>query len=133
MRVKKYIFFLLALGLACTSKSDDRILGIWEVQSKFYRATYKIEKKGKKLVGRILYYNDDTTVLRETGTDKDIFLTNLTYKKGAYVDAISGATKTQKESLTIKIRHKDTLEVKTYIMHKPLIEFWTRKKSQKPQ
>lgn len=133
MRIQKSIFFLLILMVACTSKIDDRILGTWEVQSKFYRATYKIEKKSKKLVGKILYYNDDTTIIRETGTDKDIFLTNLTYKKGTYIDAVSGATKTQKESLTIKIRHKDTLEVKTYIMHKPLIEFWTRKKSQKPQ
>ncbi len=111
--------------MGCSTQIDKRILGIWNVQSNFYKATYKIEKKGKKIIGKLLYYNDDTTVLHETNTDKDIFLHDLKYKNGVYVDAISGATTTK--NLTIKIKHQDTLEVTSYIIHKPLIEIWTRK------
>ena len=74
-----------------------------------------------------MYYNDDTTVLHKTNTDKDIFLHDLKYKNDVYVDAISGATKTTSKSLTIKIKHQDTLEITSYIRHQPLIETWTRK------
>ena len=109
------------------AKAPKEILGTWIVQSKFYKATYKIEKQNKKLIGKVIYYNDDTTILHETGTKKDIFLTNLKYKDDVYADAISGATQTNSEDLTIKIKHKDTLEVTSYIRHKPLVEIWTRK------
>ena len=125
--MKKAGILILMLSFAFCTKAPKEILGIWEVQSKFYRATYKIEKAGKKLIGKVIYYNDDTTVLHETGTEKDIFLSNLEYKDNVFVDAISGATQTNSESLTIKIIHKDTLEVTNYIRHKPLVEIWTRK------
>lgn len=125
--MKKIILSLLILLTACSTKIDERIFGTWNVQSNFYKATYKIEKQGEKLIGKVLYYNDDTTVLHETKTDKDIFLHDLKYKNNVYVDAISGATKTTSENLTIKIKHKDTLEVTSYINKKPLVENWTRK------
>ncbi|WP_299122029.1 hypothetical protein [uncultured Tenacibaculum sp.] len=125
--MKRYLFGLLIFLIGCSTRIDERILGIWNVQSSFYKATYKIEKQANKLVGKVIYYNDDTTIIRETGTDKDIFLNNLTYKDDTFVDAISGATQTNSDNLKIKIKHKDTLEVTSYIMHKPLIEIWVRK------
>ncbi|KAB1155276.1 MULTISPECIES: DUF2147 domain-containing protein [Tenacibaculum] len=125
--MKRYLFGLLIFLIGCSTQIDERILGIWDVQSSFYKATYKIEKQANKLVGKVIYYNDDTTIIRETGTDKDIFLNNLTYKDDTFVDAISGATQTNSDNLKIKIKHKDTLEVTSYIMHKPLIEIWVRK------
>lgn len=125
--MKRYLFGLLIFLIGCSTQIDERILGIWNVQSSFYKATYKIEKQANKLVGKVIYYNDDTTIIRETGTDKDIFLNNLTYKDDTFVDAISGATQTNSDNLKIKIKHKDTLEVTSYIMHKPLIEIWVRK------
>jgi hypothetical protein len=125
--MKKNILGLLIILMGCSTQIDKRVLGIWNVQSSFYKATYKIEKKGKKIIGKLLYYNDDTTVLHKTNTDKDIFLHDLKYKNDVYVDAISGATKTTSKSLTIKIKHQDTLEITSYIRHQPLIETWTRK------
>lgn len=125
--MKKTLLGLIVLLTACSTQIDKRVLGTWNVQSNFYKATYKIEKQGEKLIGKVLYYNDDTTVLHETKTDKDIFLHDLKYKNNVYVDAISGATKTTSENLTIKIKHKDTLEVTSYINKKPLVENWTRK------
>lgn len=125
--MKQISAVLLILLLGCSSKIDERVIGVWQVQSKFYQATYRIEKEGKKLIGKVIYYNDDTTILKKTDTDKDIFLSNLKYKDDIYINAISGATQTNSESLTIKIKHKDTLEVTSYIRHKPLVEIWTRK------
>lgn len=125
--MKKTLLSLIVLLTACSTQIDKRVLGTWNVQSNFYKATYKIEKQGKKLIGKVLYYNDDTTVLHETKTDKDIFLYDLKYKNEVYVDAISGATNTVSEKLAIKVKHKDTLEVTSYINKKPLIENWTRK------
>ncbi|MDC1162327.1 hypothetical protein OAT18_02675 [Tenacibaculum sp.] len=118
---------LILLIAACSTQIDQRIFGTWNVQSNFYKATYKIEKYSTKIIGKVCYYNDDTTILKGTNTDKDIFLHDLKYNNNVYVDAISGATKTTTENLTIKIKHKDTLEVTSYINHKPLIETWTRK------
>lgn len=123
--MKRYFLFFAFIIIACSTKIDQRIVGIWSVQSKFYKGTFKIEKTGKKLVGKVLYYNDDTTILKETGTEKDIFLHDLKMKDDVFIDAVSGAT-THTENLTIKIKSKDTLEVTTYIMKKPLVEIWTR-------
>lgn len=124
--MKQLLILILIFLVGCSTQIDNRILGTWKVQNSFYRATYKIEKAGEKLIGKVLYYNDDTTILKETGTDKDIFLNNLTYKNDAFVDAISGETITQK-NISITIQSNDTLAVTKYIHNKPLTEIWTRK------
>ena len=81
--MKKYLFGLSIFIIGCNLKIDNRILGTWKVQSNYYDATYKIEKQGKKLIGKVIYYNDGTTILRETKTQKDVFLKNLKYKPGS--------------------------------------------------
>lgn len=124
--MKKYLFGLSIFIIGCNLKIDNRILGTWKVQSNYYDATYKIEKQGKKLIGKVIYYNDGTTILRETKTQKDVFLKNLKYKNNIFIDAVSGATKTNSNYVSIKVNHKDTLEVTSYIMNKPLIEFWIK-------
>lgn len=126
--MKKTLILYLLIIISCSSKIDESILGTWQVKSKYHQATYKIEKQGKKLVGKLLYYNDNIKVLEATNTDKDIFLKNLKNKNGIYVDAISGATITEKKNIEIRIKNEDTLAVTRYIMHQPLKEFWTRKK-----
>lgn len=125
--MKQFLIPILIFLVGCSTKIDTRILGEWNVQSQFYRATFKIEKVSKKVIGKVLYYNDDTTILKETGTDKDIFLHNLTYKNDAFVDAIAGATITKNERISITVKHQDTLEFTQYILHKPVVEIWTRK------
>lgn len=126
--MKRFLFLFLIFLVGCSTEIDNRILGTWNVQSKFYRGTFKIEKESKKLIGKIIYYNDDTTILKETETDKDIFLHDLKMKDDVFIDAVSGAT-THTENLNIKVKNKDTLEVTTYIMKKPLVEIWTRNKN----
>ncbi len=125
--MKKSLVGVFLFLISCSSQIDHRVLGTWKVQSTFYKAIYKIEKQHTKLIGKVLYYNDDTTILKKTNTDKDIFIKNLEYKNEVYVDAISGATKTNSKNLKIKVKHKDTLEVTSYISNKPLVEIWIRK------
>ena len=120
-----FTIFICILLTSCLKK-EHQIIGLWKVNSNFYKATYKIVEEQNKLIGKVIYYNDDTTVLHETGTDKDIFLFNLKPNKAGYVDAVSGATKTKNYYTSIKTKHKDTLEVTTYIQNKPLTETWTR-------
>ncbi|CAM1345655.1 hypothetical protein [Tenacibaculum amylolyticum] len=124
----KHLFLIVILGsIGCSKISDTNILGIWQVQSPYYKATYAITHTKEKLVGKVIYYNDGTTILHETGTAKDIFLKNLKYKNGMYVDAISGATKTTGNTTQLLVKHRDTLLVTNYVHHKPLTEIWTRK------
>lgn len=125
--MKKNILLITCfLFIFCSEKEHD-IIGFWNVESNYYRATYKIENKNNKLIGKVIYYNDDTTILKETHTDKDIFLFNLKLKKdNIYVDAVSGATSSKNQNTIIKVNHKDTLEVTSYIMKKPLKEIWIR-------
>lgn len=124
--MKRFLFITTIHFISCSKSFDNRILGEWKTNSKFYKATYKFEKISKNIVGKLLYYNDGTTVLQETGTKKDIFIENLDYKDNVFVDAVSGATQTTSQNYQIKVKHQDTLEVTTYIRNRPLIETWTR-------
>lgn len=115
---------------SCKTK-ENPLLGVWKINSKFYKATCKIIKDENSVKGLVLYYNDDTTIYKYKegdGESKNYFFNNLIEKKGTYVDAVSGATKTDKleEAVTLKLLSKDTLEVTTHIMRKPLKETWIR-------
>ncbi|MCH2032537.1 MAG: hypothetical protein MK202_03365 [Tenacibaculum sp.] len=125
--MKRFLLLTIIPLMSCSTSVDHRIFGTWKTNSKFYAATYKIEKNSEKIIGKLLYYNDGTTVLHETKSDKDIFIKDLQYENEAFVDATSGATQTTSKKYQIKIKHTDTLEVTTYVRNKPSIETWTRK------
>lgn len=121
------LYLLLMLLISCSGKPKE-LIGIWQLDSPYYRATYAIEEQDEKIIGRILYYNDDTYVYTETGTQKDIFLHQIAKNDSIYIDALSGATITKKE-ITMRLIAKDTLEVTSYIKNKPLKEFWIKKRN----
>ena len=124
--MKKLIgILILLLTISCSSDADKRVIGTWHTQSKYYQGTFKIEEKNDKMIAKVLYYNDGTTILKETGTEQDVFVNDLKYKNKQYVDAVSGATATYKIAITVV--HKDTLSVTNYIQGQPLQELWTRK------
>ncbi len=123
--MKKALVLLALIIVSCDNKTEQ-LLGIWTVDSKFYRAKYEVLKENDSLKALILYYNDDTTVLRHDPKNPQYFFSNLKKKKEVFVDAISGATKQEKQSLSIEQTHLDTLEVTTYILNKPLKETWIR-------
>lgn len=119
-------FFILITFCSCNESTND-IHGTWTVDSKFYRATCNITETNDAVKGQVLYYNDDTTVYTyNEGEAKNYFFNNIKVKNGGYVDAISGATKTGEQLVTLKLRHKDTLDITRYVMNKPLKETWIR-------
>ena len=126
--VLKTILVILILS-SCSNKGQE-LLGVWNADSKFYSATYKVYKDGGKLKAMALYYDDGTTHYKYIkGKNNKMYLfENLKPKGNVYVDAVSGATKkATPEQLTIKVLDQDTLAVTSYIMHKPLTEKWFRK------
>ena len=105
------------------------MIGIWKVDSKFYKATCEILEENDTVKGVVLYYNDNTTKYKhEVGAPKSYFFNDIKEKNGTYIDAISGATKIENnnKTATLHLLSKDTLEITTYIMNKPLKEIWTR-------
>ncbi|WP_460219267.1 hypothetical protein [Psychroserpens sp. MEBiC05023] len=125
----RVLLFILLVAFSCAEK-ENPLLGKWEVDSKYYRAIYNIIKSNDSVKGKVLYYNDDTTIIRESdGKDYYIFM-DLKEDEGIYVDAISGATKSNdiKPNIELNLIHLDTLDVTTYIRNKPLKEIWIRVK-----
>ncbi len=110
--------------ISCSQKPTE-LVGVWEVRTPYHKALYSIEEYKSNIVGRVLYYNDNTFTYRESGTEKDIFLHEIKQKKGVYIDASSGATITHQEYI-IKQTHIDTLEVTKLIHNKPLKELWIK-------
>jgi hypothetical protein len=122
----KNLLLILLIALSGCSKPQNEIVGVWQPKSKFYSATYQLELQNNQLVGKVIYYDDGTTTYKQTGTEKDIFLKNVTYKNDEFVDSFSGAT-TPNPDITLKHIHKDTLKVSTKILNSVLTEFWIRK------
>lgn len=127
--MKKTILLTLFITVFSCGKTDNPLLGLWKVNSKFYKATCQILEENNEVKGLVLYYNDDTTVYSyKDGQDKNYFFNNIKKHDNVYIDAVSGATKTEKSNdlVTLNLISKDTLEVKTYLMKKPIKEIWIK-------
>lgn len=125
---KTFLISIAIVFFSCTKK-ENPLIGIWKVDSKFYKATCGILEEEGLTKGVVLYYNDNTTVYtHEEGQPKSYFFKNIKEKDGTYIDAVSGATKTEDSSktATLHLVSTDTLEITTYIMNKPLKEIWIR-------
>ncbi|MGH1388047.1 hypothetical protein [Kordia sp.] len=125
---KAFLISSAIVVFSCTKK-ENPMIGIWKVNSRFYKATCEILEENDTVKGEVLYYNDNTTVYRsEKGQPKSYFFNNIKEKNGTYIDAVSGATKIENENKTaiLHLLSKDTLEVTTYILNKPLKEIWIR-------
>lgn len=126
MKTNLLLTIVSFIGISCNSNHD--LDGYWKVDSDFYKATYHIQEVDNQTKAHIVSYNDGTTKYTSETRPNQFLFNNLKKKDDVYVDAISGATKTSSKGNTnhIRIKHKDTLEVTTYLMNKPLTEFWIR-------
>lgn len=125
---KVFLISIVIVVFSCVKK-ENPMIGIWKVDSKFYKATCEILEENDTVKGVVLYYNDNTTKYKhEVGAPKSYFFNDIKEKNGTYIDAISGATKIENnnKTATLHLLSKDTLEITTYIMNKPLKEIWTR-------
>jgi hypothetical protein len=129
--IKKYGWLLLLVSFsfwACKKEVHPDLFGKWRIDSKFYTSTCEIVKENGQVKGKVLYYYDGTTQHRHSDKKVYYYFENLVPKDSIYVDGISGATQLNDENinLSIKIIHKDSLQVSTYIRKKPVIEKWIR-------
>lgn len=124
--MKFKVILLFAVLIFGCSKKPQHLYGKWKLISSFYDATYNIIEQDDSIKAQILYYNDGTTQYAFDKKEPWYQFTNLKHKKNQYVDAIAGATKTGTQGISIESVHKDTLEVTSYILHKPLVEKWYR-------
>jgi len=129
----KMSFWLITLFIftACIQPTDQ-IEGNWKVNSAFYSADYKIIKERGKLSGLVLYYYDGTTKYKHDGSTNYYYFTGLKKQQNnSYIDGVSSATSKVEtlKNIQIKYKHKDTLEVTTHLLNQPIVEIWTRNKS----
>ncbi len=126
----RMVVVLLSIFMFSCSSRQDSIIGEWKVNSRFYQAVYQIVEENDALSGVVLYYNDGTTKYKYDGLKRRYAFTGLKKDKDQYVDGITGATTKMEapKSVEIKKRGRDTLEMTSYIMEKPLVEIWTRNK-----
>ncbi len=125
----KPTYILIGLMVIISScQSKDSINGLWKTHDAFYRATYRIYDQKESKVAKIISYNDGTTQYTSQTRPNQFLFNNLIKNNEHYIDAVTGATKTQisKTSNTIQMIHQDTLEVTTFLFGKPLKELWTR-------
>ena len=124
------LLFGLFAVIAC-SNENDVILGTWEVNNNSYRASYEIVKDGQGFSGEVLHYDDGTTQYSQQKDNQRYVFQNAQKEDSIYVDGISGASKKTEnapaKSISLKVKHKDTLEVTSYILNHPIKELWTRK------
>lgn len=126
MNTRLLILISFLSFLSC--KTDENIDGFWKVKSEFYRATYHVHNVDHSKKAQVIAYSDGTSSYTDHERPNQYVFNNLKQQEGVYVDAISGATKTSslEHSNHIRVKHKDTIEVTTFIMGKPLKELWIR-------
>ncbi|UTW61771.1 FMN-binding protein [bacterium SCSIO 12741] len=119
---------VVAVLLALTScdSPDSNLFGKWRVESKYYKATYHIVEDEGKIEGRVLYYNDGTTLIQEEGKPSKFLFRDLKEQDGVYVDGISGATNTTNKHWSLSLKHKDTIEAREHFGDQSSSEIWVR-------
>lgn len=121
-------WIVLILLTACTAKNDV-LEGKWKLSSLFYNASYQIIDKGDEFEAVVLSYNDGTSNYQYRDDERYYAFTDLKRKDDIYVDGTSGATKQKgKAKVSVKVLHKDSLELTTSIANQELKEIWIRVK-----
>ncbi len=115
---------------ACSTPLDQRLLGYWEVNDAYHTAVYEILEMEGEFAGRVRYYDDGTSTYTYNQKKPLFLFRSLHSEQNSYVDGMSGATKTGKESktLSISVANRDTLQVTRYIGSGSRKETWTRTK-----
>lgn len=126
--MKAIYILLVCIPWLTSCNSNNEINGTWTINNDYYNATYRIYDEDNSKKALIIAYNDGTTKYSSQTRPNQYAFKNLKEKEGVYVDAVSGATKqtTSENTNHIIPKHKDTLEVVTFLFGKPLKEIWTR-------
>jgi hypothetical protein len=132
--IMKWICYCVVVFVSFSCEYPDKgiLLGNWKVKSGFYKAGYQIVQQNDQLKCIVNYYDDGTTVFNRNQKPAQFVFHDLKWKKDAYVDVSSGASKLN-QSMKLKFKSRDTLEVTSYVMQQALKEIWVRDKLTKTQ
>lgn len=124
MRILTLILLFLLI-LSCKETMNQQIFGLWKIQNRFYEATYHITEEDGMVVARVMKYDDGTTKYLWDDDNPKYLFRNLQQKGEMFVDAVSGATKTDSNpTIEIEIWQIDSLRTTIYSNHHPRYELW---------
>lgn len=120
---------LLTIGLLGCKHDYSPLHGEWRVDSPFYKAKYHIGLYDDAQKCAVVSYDDGTSRYYNSAGNPYFLYDNIKHHDGHYivVDGMSGATVIAGQT-TLNLKNNDTLQVTTYIHHKPLVEQWIRLK-----
>jgi hypothetical protein len=132
--MKRFVVFIFFVCSACQPSKKDQIIGQWEVHSRFYKEEYDVVKRKSQYIVYSTMLDDGTTFKKYSENSEKNKLYTLNFKKDKWVDAVSGATKSDSNdtsSIILTSNHRDTIRIRRKFFFRWIEELWTRKKPSK--
>ncbi|MDY8137991.1 hypothetical protein [Aquimarina sp. 2201CG5-10] len=127
MNILKSIFTIIVLSISLSScGQEDKIVGVWDVKTEYYQATYEIVSQDDTFFGKVHYYNDGSTEYKGKNKKEDYFLTDVELKDGKYVNGKMYTPDGSYYEVIFTLKNNDTLETIMTVENKPYKEIWTR-------
>lgn len=130
--MKNIYQFILLLTItfsfsACAQK--DNIVGVWDVKTDVYQATYEIVEHRDKFYGKVHYYNDGTSEYKGNDKKEDYFLSDVEFKDGKYINGKMYLPDGSYYNVIFTLKNNDTLEALMTVDSSPYKEIWKRNTS----
>lgn len=127
--MKRFITAILCTVIMATScAQQDQIVGVWEVDNQYYKATYEIVEHEGKFFGKVHYFNDGDSEYTGNNKKEDYFLTDVERKGDAYEKGKMYMPDGSFYNVIFKFRGPDELEVSMTVEGQPYKETWKRGK-----
>lgn len=127
MRTLHITFLALFLSLtSCAQKSNDKIIGVWDIKTDYYQAIYEIVENDEKFYGKVHYYNDGTNEYKGNNKKEDYFLTDIEAKNGKYVNGKMYLPDGTFYKVIFSLKDENTLEALMTVEGEPYKETWKR-------
>lgn len=127
MKTIHFAFLLSFLSLtSCAQKSNDKIIGIWDVKTDYYEAIYEIVESKGKFYGKVHYYSDGETEYKGDNKKEDYFLTDVEAKEGKYINGKMYLPDGSFYKVIFTLKDENILEALMTVDKKPYKEIWKR-------
>lgn len=123
MKTVQITFLVLFLSLTSyAQKSNDKIIGVWDVKTDYYQAIYEIVENNGKFFGKVHYYNDGKTEYKGNNKKENYFLTDIEAKNGKYINGKMYLPDGSFYKVIFTLKDKNTLEALMTVDKKPYKE-----------
>lgn len=124
----KLLLIVAALSFQACAQTTD-IIGVWEVKTDHYEATYEIVAYKEQFFGKVISYKDDSYSYSGNDQKKDYFLTDVTYTDGQYTGGKMYLPDGSFYHVIFNLKDPNTLEALMTVDGEPYRELWKRKTS----